>query len=161
MDNGRESNAQGLPTEPPHPNYGSLSRARRQQGRGPQLTSKPYRRLSHHRGYGPPAVEYTTGSTDRSPPRMRRVPGFSTHPIKAGRPSRPSALRGSDVASCRAQRVASPPAPPRGLAPECGLHHLVAGREVLRSGETPLAPPRPTGDGGRPDPEVQGRPSFW
>ena len=64
MDNGRESNAQGLPTEPPHPNYGSLSRARRQQGRGPQLTSKPYRRLSHHRGFGPSDVEYTTGGTD-------------------------------------------------------------------------------------------------
>ena len=65
-----------------------------------------------------------TGTLVLSPPRMRRVPGFNTHPIQAGRPSKPSAFHGSDG-------VAPLSAPPRESTLGCGLHHLVAGRGAL------------------------------
>ena len=110
--------------------------------------SRLYRHLSHHRGYGPPAVEYTTGSAGRNtraikPPRIRRVPGDDTHPLQAGRPSKPSAFHGSDVAPCRARHITSLSAPPKELALGCGLHHLVASQEALRN-EKPEHPVRPS-----------------
>ena len=69
-----------------------IDASRTTEGMGPRLWTTPLVAL--------------TGTLVLSPPRIRRVPGFSTHPIQAGRPSKPSAFRGSDVASCRAQRVA-------------------------------------------------------
>ncbi|KAI5891257.1 uncharacterized protein SCHCODRAFT_02628558 [Schizophyllum commune H4-8] len=75
-----------------------------------------------------------TGTLVLSPPRMRRVPGFNTHPIQAGRPSKPSTHESDDGASLSA--------PPRESALGCGLHHLVAGREALhnREPEHPVGP---------------------
>ena len=136
---GRGLNAQGLPVELPHPIYGSLSRMRRQQGRG-RLGRLPGYIVASRTTEGMRPRPWTTplvaldGPLVLSPPRMRRVPGFNTHPIQAGRPSKPSAFHGSNG-------VASLSAPPRESALACGLHHLVAGRGALRNG----VPERPAG----------------